>query len=408
MRKIGILNAVCMILAFSAATAVSSPAQVFETIATFNSDNGNAPTGLLAQGTDGRLYGTTVSGGASYGTVFSTDAEGAITDLFTFCKDELSCFYGDAPGGEIPWSGLVLASNGNFYGTTAYGGAYGGGTVFEITPGGTFTSLYSFGFSNGSAPQGGLVQGSDGNLYGTTSGFENDPGTIFSITPSGSLTTLYTFCSQPDCTDGYQPDAGPIQGTDGNFYGTTNRGGASNYGTVFKITPAGELTTLYSFCSRQNCADGDEPTGSLVQATDGNFYGTTVYGGTQGGGTLFKITAAGQFTLLHTFCSQSNCGDGENPAGGLMQATDGNLYGTAQYGGAGSAGTVFRITTQGKFTTLHALQFGDGAYPDCTLLQAANGKIYGTTEGGYNGTIFKLSLGLASPAAARGVGNSNP
>jgi uncharacterized repeat protein (TIGR03803 family) len=391
----------CTILVFCIATAIASPAQIFEIVAAFDSTNGSVPTGLLAQGTDGNFYGTTLGGGTfGYGAVFSTNVKGAITALYSFCQsDEDSCFNGYAPQGDYPWSGLVQASNGNFYGTASYGGTYGGGTVFEVTPQGKFTTLYSFDFDDGSAPEGGLIQGSDGNLYGTTSGFENGPGTVFRITPTGNLTTLYTFCSQPNCADGYTPFAALVQAADGNFYGTTYAGGANGEGTIFEVTLAGDLTTLYSFCSQRHCTDGSKPIGGLVQATNGNFYGTTwwggIFGGVNGGGTLFEITGTGRFTVLHSFCAQPNCADGENPSAGLMQASDGNLYGTTQNGGLGS-GTVFQVTPQGKLTSLHAFEYSDGgAYPDSNLLEATNGKIYGTTEGGFCGTVFALSLGLA-------------
>jgi uncharacterized repeat protein (TIGR03803 family) len=256
-------------------------------------------------------------------------------------------------------AGLVQATNGDFYGTTAYGGvncAPGGcGTVFRITPTGTLTTLYSFDGTDGEGPNG-LVQATNGDFYGTTAygGVNCAPagcGTVFRITPTGTLTTLYTFCSQNACTDGENPFAGLVQATNGDFYGTTADGGATGYGTVFKITPGGKLTSLYSFCSQSGCLDGYYPETALVQATNGDFYGTTYYGGANNGilgttaGTVFKITPSGTLTTLYNFCSQSGCTDGEEPLAALVQATNGALYGSTQSAGAngicgGGAGSL--------------------------------------------------------------------
>jgi len=191
---------------------------------------------------------------------------------------------------------------------------------------------------DGAWPYAGLVQASDGNFYGTTTGGgANGAGTVFKVTPAGRLTTLYNFCYQGyPCSDGGDPYAGLIQATDGNFYGTTLGGGASGDGTVFKITPSGTLTTLYNFGG----ADGAVPYGGLIQATDGNFYGTTSGGGASGDGSVFKITPSGTLTTLHSFADS----DGASPDG-LVQATDGNFYGTTYGGGAYGDGTVFRLVS---------------------------------------------------------------
>jgi uncharacterized repeat protein (TIGR03803 family) len=271
----------------------------------------------------------------------------------------------------------------------------------------TFTTLIRFDGTNGSDPGNtSLVQGTDGNFYGTTElGGANSNGTVFKITPTGTLTTLYSFCSQTDCADGATPSAGLVQDTNENFYGTTYYGGANGYGTVFKITPTGKLTTLYSFCSQINCTDGAYPYAVLVQATNGNFYGTTLNGGNGGekgtGGTVFEVTPAGKLTTLHNFCSQINCTDGQLPSAGLVQAANGNFYGTTSRGGANSqTGTVFKITPGGKLTTLYNFcsqtNCSDGAWPAAGLVQAANGNFYGTTEGGGTnddcGTVFEITL----------------
>jgi uncharacterized repeat protein (TIGR03803 family) len=219
--------------------------------------------------------------------------------------------------GSNPYAGLVQATNGDLYGTTVAGGAYNDGTVFKITPSGTLTTLYSFcsqaGCTDGAYPSAAaLVQATNGDLYGTT---EYSEGTVFKITPSGTLTTLYSFCSQSGCTDGANPIAGLVQATNGDLYGTTSEGGAYGGGTVFKITPSGTLTTLYSFCSQAGCTDGAYPVAALVQAINGNLYGTTDAGGAYNDGTVFKITPSGTLTTLYSFCSQGGCTDGANLRG---------------------------------------------------------------------------------------------
>jgi uncharacterized repeat protein (TIGR03803 family) len=234
-----------------------------------------------------------------------------------------------------------------------------------------FTSLHSFSFSDGEYPNG-LVQATNGDLYGTTNFGAEYAGTVYKITPSGTLTTVYSFCSQSNCTDGDGPLAGLVQATNGDLYGTTGNGGANGGGTVFKITPSGTLTTLYSFCYYGNlCPDGSYPVAGLIQATNGDLYGTTYWGGANGkyNGTVFKITPSGTLTTLYRFCSQGGCTDGSEPAAGLVQAANGNLYGTTEEGGANNAGTVFKITPSGTLTTLYSFcsQSGctDGESPKC-------------------------------------------
>lgn len=190
--------------------------------------------------------------------------------------------------------------------------------------------------------------------------------------PAQVLTTLYSFCPEQYCPDGANPYAGLVQATDGNFYGTATGGGAhAEGGTVFQITPGGTLTTLYSFCAEQGCVDGVGPYAGLVQATDGNFYGTTNGGGAKGGGTVFRISSGGTLTPLYSFCSESNCADGGQP-NGLVLATDGNFYGTTGVGGANKYGTVFRITSSGALTTLYTFcsqqNCADGGAPQDALV----------------------------------------
>jgi uncharacterized protein (TIGR03437 family) len=366
---------------------VPAAAQTLTVVATLTLDQGyNAiDAGSLAQGLDGNFYGTAQeSGSGGPGTVFQVTPGGAVTVLHTFTAAE--------GGGST--AGLILGKDGNLYGTTNNG-------VFKISTGGTFTS-FVFSSALSGSPYGGLVQGSDGNLYGTTT--DNGPngaGTVFSMTLEGQSTILYGFRG---ITDGSSPKAPPVQGSDGNFYGTTCCGGtASNpSGTVYRMTPAGVLTTLYSFGG----PDGAAPLGALIQASDGDFYGTTQNGGATDNGTIFRITPTGTLTTLYSFMGTS---DGGNPACALLQASDGNFYGTSQGGnGATAAGTVFRITPTGTFTTIHVFDYTDGAYPYAGLIQATDGNLYGITSG--TNDVFRLTLGsgsTTSPAISPSGGIEN-
>jgi uncharacterized repeat protein (TIGR03803 family) len=222
-------------------------------------------------------------------------------------------------------------------------------------------------------------------------------GTVFKITTAGALTTLYTFCSLANCADGANPLAGLIQATNGDLYGTTGGGSIEN-GTIFQMTPAGALTTLYTFCQTACTGGGSRPYGALVQSINGDLYGTTELGGNLDGGTIFQITPSGAFTTLRSFCSLANCADGEYPYSGLIQATNGDLYGSTDFGGTRGGGTVFEFTPVGVFTTLYNFcATCDGGRGPAGLFQATNGEVYGsTTNGGTSnsGTIFSLALGL--------------
>jgi uncharacterized repeat protein (TIGR03803 family) len=395
-----------------AATAVALPAQTFKTLRSFDDTDGWSLRAGLVQGVNGNLYGTTYYGGAdNYGTVFEISPSGTLTTLRTF----------DSTDGGYPSAGLVQATNGNLYGTTYGGGAHAHGTVFEITPSGTPTTLHSFaGYpSDGALPYAELVQGTNGNFYGTTeSGGAHNYGTVFEITPAGKLMMLYSFCSKTNCTDGYAPYASLVQGTDGDFYGTTLYGGTDGYGTVFEISLSGTLKTLYSF---HRTDDGASPYAGLVQATSGDFYGTTELGGTGsactgGCGTVFKISPSGTLTTLYSFDhGEGAVIDGAFPYAGLVQGTDGDLYGTTPNGGVKGlseycehqgCGTVFKITPGGTLTTLYRFclegDCPDGSSPLAALIQDTDGSFYGTTETGGTssacaggcGTVFSLSVGL--------------
>jgi uncharacterized repeat protein (TIGR03803 family) len=377
------------------AAATSLPAQTLTKIVNFDGGDGYRPNAGLIQGTDGNLYGTTTSGGTNnYGTVFKIRTGGAaLTTLHNFCS------LSGCTDGYYPYAALVQATNGNLYGTTNSGGTNGGGTIFMIAAhSDRMTTVYNFcsqtGCADGEVPTAGLIQAANGDLYGTTSsGGADGDGTVFQLSLSGALTTIASF----DGTDGASPNE-LVQASDGYLYGTTSSGGAFGYGTVFKISTGGALTLLYSFCSQETkaCLDGSAPNGPLVEASDGDLYGTTLHGGAHGGGTIFRITP-GTLTTLYSFCSQTGCTDGKWPCAGLIQATDGNLYGTTNSGEDYTYGTIFKITPDGTLTTLVTFGGTDGGGPLAAPVQDTNGDFYGTTWGGgsgFSGTVFNLSVGL--------------
>jgi uncharacterized repeat protein (TIGR03803 family) len=415
--KLGGWKNPCAAFLLCVVTAISLPAETFNVLLVFEGPNGAGPNMSFVQGFDGNLYGTTESGGAhcgngsNCGTVFKITPSGTLTTLYSFCA-QTNCTDGFNPGGQ-----LVLATNGDFYGTTFNGGAHSGGTVFKITPSGTLTTLYSFctkhrngHCADGESPVGGLTRGNDGNFYGATNvgGVNCECGTVFKITPRGVLTTLHSF----DRTDGDGPSVGLVLATGGSFFGTTEGGsGGANCksqngcGTVFRITPNGTLTTVYGFCAQANCADGSNPQAGLVQASNGNFYGTTYFGGANCSwqsacGTVFKISSSGTLTTLYSFCSQNgqnNCSDGAGSYAALAQATDGNFYGTTVHGGnsnscgSSGCGTVFEITPSGTLTTLHNFDGADGTKPFSGLLQATDGIFTGHPP------VEGISIALRTP-----------
>jgi uncharacterized repeat protein (TIGR03803 family) len=340
-----------------------TPGGTLTTIYSFSGGaDGSQPQAELFQATNGNLYGTTFGGGNyGYGEVFEMTPTGTLTTIYSF---------GGGADGAYPFAGLVQATNGDFYGTTAYGGAYGYGTVFKMTPTGTLTTLHSFSETDGAHPQTTLVQDTNGNFYGTTYAF----GTVFKITPSGTLTTLHSFSGG---ADGGSPN-GLVQATNGNFYGTTFGGGANAFGTVFKITPSGTLTTLFAFDEKTN---GGDPEAGLVQATDGNLYGTTAYGGANAFGTVFKITPGGRLTTLYSFSCPTSCGDGfgPTPEAPLVQDTNGNFYGTTYYGGANGDGTVFSLS-------VGLAPFVEFQFTNCEV--GAAGRILGTALTAATGVMF--------------------
>ena len=397
-RIVSFAKGASAVLALSAATVVVLSAQTFQTLYSFDHSGQGSPLGLI-QAQNGELYGATGSGSAnSGGTLFKITTNGTLTTLHDFCAQK-PCTDGWRPATPIQ------TPSGELYGTTAESGpGFGaGGTVYKLTPAGDLTTLYSFcaqsGCLDGSIPSG-LVRAPDGVFYGGTGIYgAYGAGTIFRITPDGALTTLYSFCAQSGCPDGASPKSTLVWSTNGDLYGTTPSGGAYNQGTVFKITPDGTLTTLHSFCAESGCLDGSTPYAALVQAANGNFYGTTQNGGASNEGTLFEMTPDGALTTLFNFCAA--CPAGSNPVGALIQATDGALYGTTGAGGAHGKGAVFKFVPNGTLTTLYSFcsesKCTDGGSPPAGLVQDTNGVFYGTTAdgGAYGyGTVYSLSVGL--------------
>ena len=371
---------------------VLSAAQSFTSLHSFNGNDGANPYGVVVQGMDGNFYGTTSFGGSQYyaGAIYKITSAGDLTQLYAFCTSPTIC-YGD---GTTPAGSLVQEPNGNFYGTATEGGLTNSGTVFSVDPSGNFTLLFSFcpndNCAAGANPDGGMTPGVNGDLYGTAgAGGPHGDGTLFKITLSGKLTPLHQF----DYADGGFPALAPVLTANGDFYGIAGAG-ANNGGTIYKLTPSAKFTSHYSFCSPPNCLDGYAPQG-LVLAANGSLYGTTYTGGAQGNGTFFNLTSAGKLTTLHSFQME----EGMHP-GPIIQATDGNFYGVTS-GGAYGYGAIVKMDQSGKVTVLHSFNNTDGWNP-IGLIQGTDGSFYGTTAfGGTNlcsgsgcGTVFKLSVGL--------------
>ena len=311
---------------------------------------------------------------------------------------------GGAYPGANPYAGLTLGLDGNFYGTTALGGTNNQGTIFQLTPGGVFTSLLSFNVTNGSNPYAALTPGADGFFYGTTfAGGVSNWGTIFQITITGAFTNLFSFIGADHPGQGANPGAALVQAADGSFYGTADYGGAYTnatqggygYGTVFRATTDGTVSVPAGF----NNTNGAHPSGGLVLGKDGNFYGTTTWGGRgisssfPGYGTVFKMTPDGTLTNIYMFTGFS---DGGYIYAGLVQGRDGYLYGGAFSGGAYGYGTLFKVSTNGVFTPLHTFNSSESGTPYGGLTEGSDGNFYGTAYGAYGfGGLFKLTPGGA-------------
>lgn len=382
----------CIAVLLSILVAVAAPAnaQTYTDLHNFNSNSGpNDPFfSIIAQGRDGAMYTTSQQGfTGGQGDVFKITPQGNVTVMHEF----------KGPEGEVPIGGLTLATDGKFYGTTSSGGAFGFGTIFSITAGGTLQTLYSFrDKKDGSVPQAAPIEGEDGDFYGVSSSCtglgENNRCLTENANKFGAVYKItakgkFRTLHTFNGRDGGNPIGHLLQASDGKFYGTTVDGGAHNLGVIFRISPSGEFKVLFNFDSRF----GAGPFAALTQGNDGNLYGVT---SGPDGGTVYKLGCNG-VKILHNFAGGEN---GTNPVGGLVQATDGKFYGTNNIGPLDFVGgVIFRINPAGAFATLHKFDFTSGGSPQTTILQHTNGLLYGETCCGGSfavGVFYRLNAGL--------------
>jgi uncharacterized repeat protein (TIGR03803 family) len=368
------------------AWVTTAASQTYRVLYRFDGAHGCNPAypGLVAQGRDGNLYGTTQCGGSgNFGNAFKITPTGVFKELFDF----------DWTRGAYPTAGLTLGRDGNLYGTASQGGTSGDGTVFKVTPSGILTTLYDFTLgTDGGNPLAPPVQGADGNFYGTTGS-----GTAYRLTSLGVFTSLGSIPGSSS--------APLIQGSDGNFYGTTTNGGSFGAGTVFQLSPAGALAVVYNFSG----TDGSAPYAPLVQGLDGNYYGTTLGGGAFNAGVVFRVTRDGVLTVLHNF-DFGNSDGGTLCTAGLVLGGGTVFYGVAAGGGTNGSGTFFQITSDGTYAVLYNFRQSTGSAPYATPMQHTNARIYGLTNTGGSrnslGVTYGIDLALPSfvkliPAAGR-------
>jgi len=377
------------------------------------------PAGLTLDVASGVISGTPTVTGIFPVTISATNSTGTgsntLTLVITSTAPALTQEYtllhnfndGSVTNEGIYPTSSVRGRDGTFYGVTAQGGAAGSGTIFNLSAAGNATVPGAFSGTNGAAPQG-LVQGADGNFYGTTqNGGSTNLGTIFKVTPAGVVILLHTFGDGSVANDGANPQAGLIQGLDGNFYGTTQNGGSAGLGTVFAMTPQGAVTILHNFGDGSVTNDGTGPVAALVQLASGTFYGTTQNGGSANSGTVFAMTPKGAVTILHNFADGSVANDGYLPHAALISSGPATLVGTTFIGGSVGKGTVFQITTAGVVTILHNFDDGsvtnDGINPIGNLVTSNGTRFFGTTQNGGSagdGTVFELDYTSSTPAIA--------
>ena len=368
-------------------------AQTFSIVSQFGNRSGDSsnPSANLAQGRDGAMYGTANGGGANdWGTVFKITPEGKELVLYSFCA-KANCADGSSPNG-----GLMIRPDGHFMGTAQAGGSHGFGTIFDVSQTGAYTVLYNFtGGKDGAYPAAPPITGPDGNFYGTTwqGGAASSCGTIYRMTISATA-AVFTLLHQFDNAHGCEPAAALTLGTDGNLYAPTTYGGNDGNGVIFKANTQGKVTVLHNFAGEK---DGYNPVGPLLEAGDGNFYGTTRGIGAPIGGTVFKITPTGTMTVLHTMTGP----DGAWLIGGLAQATNGNFYGAAEQGGDSTncidgCGSLFEVTPEGAFTLLYNFNDTTGYYAQATPFQHTNGLLYGDAYWGgiTSGACFPFGCGV--------------
>jgi uncharacterized repeat protein (TIGR03803 family) len=386
-RLASVRAALALAVLLGLVTTQSAQAQALKVLYSFTgaSDGGDPFPAVIRDGA-GNLYGTTDYAGTSFaGVVFKVNKTGQEAVLYNFCS------LNGCTDGQYPYAPLVRDAAGNLYGTTQYGGTANLGVVFKLSATGTETVLHSFtGGADGVYPDGGLFRDAAGNLYGTTqSGGTSNVGVVFKISKAGKETVFHTFTGAAN--DGGEPVySGFYRDAKGNLYSVASHGGTSGEGVLYKLNPRGKLTVLHSFAA--GTTDGCYPYGTPAVDALGNMYGATGGCGTSNFGVVWKVSKKGAETVLHNF---SGASDGEGPLAGVIVDMAGNLYGSTSSGGASGFGTAFEVHKNGKFTLLHTFTGGtDGKYLDGGLILDPKGRIYGTTinggTGGY-GTVWRIT-----------------
>jgi uncharacterized repeat protein (TIGR03803 family) len=380
----GMAFLVCGFLAMTPGGAQATPFHMLHSF--LDGSDGASPDGPLIADSQGNLYGTALQGGSNNdGVVFEVTPRGKESVLYSF--------QGGSSDGNKPQAGLIADTAGNLYGTTYFGGPSDEGTVFKLAPDGTEAMLHAFsGATEGANPQAALVADFAGNLYGTTSdGGASNNGTVFRLAPKGALSVLHAFSGG---SDGGFPQAALVADKRGSLYGTAATGGAHGQGTVFRISAKGGFKVVYSFAGGK---DGADPIAPLIVDGKGNFYGTTRLGGGTGCfdggcGTVFRLSPDGKEAVLYAFTGGS---DGGEPYGGVVRDAKGNLYGATVTGGGGSGyGTAFKLARDGTFTVLHTFSGqSDGEYPNAGLIIGNDGRLYGTSYAGASqdwGSVYAI------------------
>jgi len=380
--------------------AVSASAQTYTKLYTWpedtRNDTGIGLAGLMTQGRDGNIYGTVGDDNTNAaGSAFKMTPSGTFTRIYSFCS------LAKCADGSQPWGGLSLGKDGNLYGTTMWGGSLSSGTVFKLTPAGALTTVWNFdNGTDGGAPWYPPLQNLvDGDFYGVSNTqYSGDYGAFYKLVPTTTPPYKESVPINFNYTDGNDPNL-PTQGTDGNFYGSTLSGGTKGLGLIYKTTASGVETIFHNFMGYATSnADGAYPIGVMVEGNDGAYYGVTWQGGSSNLGTVFKVASNGTYTLLHSFTGHP---DGAYPRSGLILGSDGNFYGTTLNGGTANDGAIYKVTPSGQVTILYNLcsQSGcaDGFSPVIPLLQHTNGKFYGSTSGNSLGGsyFYSLDVGLA-------------
>ena len=386
LRGVSSAMTLAVVLVFGAVTAPSTQAQTFTDLYNFTGGHdGGTPSAGLVRDAQGNLYGTTFwNGSFGWGTVFKVDTKGAETVLYNFCPGGIPCTDGGNPS-----AGLIRDANGVLYGTTQGGGSAKWGTVFKVDTNGTETVMYNFagGASDGCSPAQGLVRDKAGNFYGTGACGAAGKGVVFKLSPQGKETVLHNFAG--GSSDGADPVFGSLLiDKNGNLYGTTEFGGTSGQGVVYKLGKGG-LKVLHSFAG--GTTDGCFPFGSVAMDKNGNFYSTTYQCGVSGQGVVWKLSQKGKLTVLHSFAGAPN--DGDTPEAGVRIDAKGNLYGNTTVGGATNYGAVYRLNSKRKLTLLHSFTGSDGQVPLGDLILDKSGNLYGTASAGgtgSNGTVWSL------------------